>query len=375
MKNRVLIFLVIVLFSLLVPPVINIFSASNVNEINWKKKSFLYNMDFFSRICSMGFYYFGISTNSKQVIIGFEDWLYLGDQYEQTISIDRRPPTSSDLEVVEKIGIANSAWNVYLSSKGVKLFRVMIGPNKGAIYPEHMPRWARPASPNFTDALIAATDSKIYVDLRKPLLEAKINNSADLYYKTDTHWNNLGASIAFRAFAQQVSAAAPEIRWPSDSIYQVNNIATRAGGDLANFLRLSGSLPDVESIMQTLDPLVETSRIDFDTKKIMHRGGNPHLEAPKKPLLVESIGALNNKRVLWLRDSFGSAMSPLMSTTFSDVLQLHWNEGIGPKGRLVQLVEEWKPDYVFFTVVERAARTEFFTNSPPPIILPIKGNH
>ena len=35
-----------------------------------------------------------------------------------------------------------------------------------------------------------------------------------------------------------------------------------------------------------------------------------------------------------------------------------------------QLVEDWKPDYVFFTVVERASRAPWFANYPPPVIGP-----
>jgi len=368
------IYLSAVFLALLVVPVVNILSAPNRDAIKWQEQSFLYNMDFVSRQTSRVLYPFGISSNPKQVIIGHDGWLFLGDQYEQTLSVDRRPPTAAEMELGKQIGAAASAWDAYLSAKGVKLFRVMIGPNKGTIYPEHMPEWARPSSPNATDALLAGTGEILYVDLRAPLLEAKSIQSSDLYYKTDTHWNNLGAGIAFRAFAQQVGAAAPDLRWPSNAAYNFNYSISRVGGDLANFLRLSTYLPDSESIIHAADLSVETTQSDFDTKKIMHRGGNPAVFALPKPLLVQTVGALNNKRVLWLRDSFGTAISPLMAATFSDVLQVNWGEAIKPGGRLVQLVRDWKPDYVFFTVVERSSRNEVFANFPPLLVLPNSGD-
>jgi alginate O-acetyltransferase complex protein AlgJ len=368
-KRRIVIFLSVVLLSLLVVPLANILFAPNRDAIKWQQKTFLYNIDFVSRWLAKVLYPFGISTDPKQVIIGYDDWLYLGDQYNQTLSVDRRRPTSADVELGKQIGAAIVAWDAYFASKGVKLFRIMIGPNKGTVYPEHMPSWAKPVSPNATDALLAGTGAKNYVDLRDVLLEAKANQAVDLYYKTDTHWNNLGAAIAFHAFAQQVGAVVPDLRWPSDAIYDLSRIVPRAGGDLANFLRLSGSLSDSEPMIHVQDLSVETTQVDFDTKQVIHKGGNPAVRVSLKPLLVKSLGALNNKKVLWLRDSFGNAMSPLMAATFSDVLQLHWGEAIKPGGRLVQLVENWKPDYVFFTVVERASRAGDFAAFPPPVVL------
>jgi hypothetical protein len=56
-----------------------------------------------------------------------------------------------------------------------------------------------------------------------------------------------------------------------------------------------------------------------------------------------------------------------MAATFSEVLLLHWHEAIKPGGRLLQLVEEFKPDYVFFTVVERAAREPYFSEYSFPL--------
>lgn len=370
MKRRIVIFLSAVLLSLLVVPVINILSKSSRDEIKWWEITFLYNMDFASRWAARLLYPLGISMDPEQVIIGRKDWLYLGDKYNYTRSVDRRPSTLADIELGKQIGAATQAWDAYLSSKGVKLFRIMIAPNKGSIYPEYLPHWAKPASPNATDALLTGTGGLYYVDLRSPLLAAKTNHPESLYYKTDTHWNLFGAGIAFRSFAQQVGAAVPDVKWPLDVTYQISGIATRPGGDLARFLRLSTNLEDSEPKINAQDLSVDTTQSDFDTKQIIRQGGNPIVGSSNKPILVKSVGALNNKKVLWLRDSFGSSMSPLMATTFSDVLQLHWIEAIKPKGRFIQLVEQWKPDFVFFTVVERASRSTWFAAYPPPILTP-----
>ena len=61
-------------------------------------------------------------------------------------------------------------------------------------------------------------------------------------------------------------------------------------------------------------------------------------------------------------------MSNLMAATFSEVVQIHWSEALNPGGRFVELVDKFKPDFVFITVVERAARSQNFTVFPPPAI-------
>lgn len=343
--------------------------APNRDTIEWTKKSFLYNMDFVSRWAARFLYPFGISTNPKQVIVGRDGWLFLGDQYEQTRTVDRRPPSKADFIIGREIGRATEAWSAYLSTRGVRFLKVMLAPNKGTIYSEHLPLWAKPSSPNATDALLAGTGTAHYVDLRPALLAAKANQPEDLYYKTDTHWNFLGAGLAFKAFAQQASEVAPEIQWPSEDMYQILHVDPRPGGDLSNFLRLTASLSDSEPIIKASILPIKTTQSDFYTRRVIQQGANIAIGTPDKPLLVQSEGALNNKKVLWLRDSFGTAMSPLMAVTFSEVLQLHWSEAIKPRGRFVQLVEEWKPDYVVFTVVERSSRTPWFAAYPPPVLV------
>ena len=70
------------------------------------------------------------------------------------------------------------------------------------------------------------------------------------------------------------------------------------------------------------------------------------------------------QKVLWLRDSFGRAMSPLMAATFPEALQLHY-EVVDSK-RFVQLIDAFKPDYVFISVVERETFSANFRHFPPP---------
>lgn len=366
MKRNVLGFVFLALAVFIAIPVKNILTAPENQAINWNDKTFLYNMDFASRWAATILYPLGISTDPTQVIIGKNGWLFLGDMYEKTLSDDRKPATETDQMTAKDIQTSNAAWNIYLSNQGVKLFRVMIGPNKGTIYPEKMPRWAVPASLNPTDALLEADSGNFYVDLRPALREAKQKIKEDLYYKTDTHWNTIGAGVAFKEFARQVAPAAPGLSWPADNLYEVARVTPRNGGDLASFLRMSPNLGDVDPAIKVFDLPLSITQLDFETGKVLGTGPNVAIDFSTRPLLVKSSGALNNKKVLWLRDSFGTSLSPLMAATFSDVIQLHWREALKPGGSFAKLVDDWQPDYVFVTVVERNARAAVFTLMPPP---------
>ena len=331
-----------------------------------RKKAFLYNLDFAAQWPNFFLYQLGISTHPKQVVIGRDGWLYLGDDYAQSRTSARNGQTADDLTVSKKIGEASQAWEAWLASKGVRIFRVMVGPNKASIYPEHLPNWAMSATPSATDALFAGTGTERFIDLRPPLLAAKTQYPQALYKKADTHWNLLGAGVAFRAFAQNVASAAPELRWPTVDATQVTSVTHGVGdGDLAGFQRIQRWLVDSEPATKILEHPIETTQYDFDSRQVLQKGGNPIIPAQKKPLLVISDGALNAKKVLWLRDSFGSAMAPLMAATFSETIQLHWEVALAPGGPFIELIEKWKPDYVFITVVERDSRSELFTLPPP----------
>lgn len=368
-QRRLLIALMLtVALGVAVIPVVNILSAPSTDKVGWTDRAFLYNVDFVARWISAIVYRFGVSINPSEVIIGRNGWLYLGDRYSNTLSVTRRPPTEADDQLANKIKAAAAAWEEYLGKKGIGLFRIAVCPNKSTIYPEHLPQWAQPAEPNIADALFVTSGT--YIDLRAPLVAAKSMNTADLYYKTDTHWNNLGAAAAFRAFANALPVKALGLQLPTDEDYVTSGISHRQGGDLANFIRLSSSLVDPDPQLKISHSPPSTKHQDFETGKVVYEGKNLPVAATKNPLLVKSTGSLNNKKVLWLRDSFGTAMSPLMTTTFSEVLQVHWIEVLPVKYKLAALVDEWKPDYVFITVVERDSRSSAFTYGPPVAVTP-----
>ncbi|SFN39792.1 SGNH hydrolase-like domain-containing protein, acetyltransferase AlgX [Nitrosospira briensis] len=360
-------FVWVALFVLAVVPAINLNMGDGQKkntELEWWRDSTLYNLDFASALLNRFFYPHGISTNPDQVLIGKDDWLYLGEQYDNTISRNRRGATVEDAEVARIIGQATNSWSEWLSQKGVSKFRVMLSPDKTTIYPEFLPGWAQPATESATDTLLKNVSQGLYIDTRTALRAAKSRFSESLYYKTDTHWNSLGAWVAFQAFQTEIARTETDLRWLTEQDVRISNVNERQGGDLAKFLRLKEILRDDEVAIDIKSELpVETAQYDFETGRLKRSGGNPEIHTAQRPLLVKSKNALNQKRVLWLRDSFGTAIAPFMAATFSETVQLHY-DAAHPEV-FARLVEVYKPDYVFITVVERGARRKRFGSFPP----------
>lgn len=363
MSRRVVIFILGVLAGLLVVPATNLFLTPAGKAVDWIDGKALLKIDFLRGAIAGWVSPFGISIAPGQVVIGRNRWLFLGDDYESTVTVDRRTATPADAALGRKVQAATAAWEAYLADRGVRSFKVIVGPNKGTIYPERLPDWMRGPPPRVFDAFLAGA-GPAYVDVRQDLLDARDDFAAPLYYRTDTHWNLLGAGVAFQRLAADMARSAPDIVWPDQEMYTQVGTSARTGGDMTAFLHRTAATAEIEPRVAIQGAPVTTVRTDWESGERLFVGPNAEVPMSFDPVLVHADGALNQARVLWLRDSFGTALSPYISATFSDVLQVHWATGLAP-GAMDDLVSRWKPDHVLVTVVERGARNAAFAALPP----------
>ena len=371
MKKMSFRFVFAFLLSIAVVPAINLsikIKARQVDRTIWHS-AVLYNFDFALPWISSGFYQLGISLAPDQVVIGKKDWLYLGDRYASELSVTRKGASYVDMVGVQKIGVATKAWSDWMHAHGVTTFKIMLFPSKQTVYPEFLPLWIHPAVPSASDTLLAHAAPDIYFDTRPALKEAKSQMTAPLYYKTDSHWNSLAAWIAFTAFTHELQQTEKEMQFYTSRDAKVAAIHQRAGGDLANFLGMATRLHDEEPVINVpgdaqVDRLqIATEQYDFASGKLLASVGNPQVSTPRSAMLIKSKNALNKKRVLWLHDSYGIAVTPYMAATFSETLHLHYE--VTTPEIIANLVAQFKPDFVFISVVERQARMDWFANLPP----------
>lgn len=354
MRARVQTFIASAALLMAVAPVVNLSRApaAGTDATSRWKLSVLYNLDFALPWLSRPLYTLGISINPGQVVIGRDGWLYLGDDHAASISAKRLGIDAGVLQTVNVIAQTSQAWQARLQSLGVHDVRVVVWPDKESVYPQALPRWALAAGQSPLDVLAQKLPPSLFVDTRAALRAARTQLDAPLYYQTDTHWNMLGAWLAFKHWADAAPASNVPIRWPAPSSLQSLGTQAADTGDLARLIRLHSPGGDREPRVRfDTEAPVTTLSVDFGSGVELGRGGNGFVAPPAKPMLVHAQGALNQARVLWLRDSFGTAVSPFMAASFSTTLHVH-HQGLNAQA-LESMVRRFKPDHVFVTVVER----------------------
>lgn len=362
MKKKVLLFLLFATLLLCVVPALNLafrWDASLHGKI--AKESLLarlYRNDLFIGFLQRLLLPLKVSLKSEEVVIGKQGWLFLGDGYCEILRKHRFGTSASNRETLDAIAEAHKSWDAWFRKNGVKSFRVMICPDKSSVYPEYLPAWiARTPKMISPGELLSDRLGQTVVYLKEPLLSAKSLQDHCLYYLEDSHWNVMGAWIAYEQFFRDHFSEG----WGKFKILGHDDVSFRNGdmrfGDLSRLLKLP-ERPDERDVI----PVINTPS-SVVSERINWKTSNVPINLSENPILVRSKGALNNSRVLWIRDSYGEALSSFMAATFSDILQAHYL--FTSQEKLAEMVQEFRPDYVFFTVVERQMLADCFTKKPP----------
>jgi hypothetical protein len=251
---------------------------------------------------------------------GRNNWLFLGDNYNMGVSKLRGNVFLSPNDLLRQSEhykkMAEAARTIGAD------FVIFIGPNKSSIYPEYLPPFLIPASERFITPLVASLQQaglKIYdpTDRLK-----RLKNKGLLYYRTDTHWNALGAYEAFEGF------------------------------------RAYMGLPPLPPLTLTESPaLVEGDLVAIGgyTQFPATSGDNFELNWGESPpaWLEEDDGYLNvratSDKSVWLfGDSFANALRPYLMATFKEIHFFNSSDFEAILGE-----HKTGPDLIIFEAVER----------------------
>lgn len=366
MKRKVLFFLIPVLLLLCVLPAWNL-AFRKTPPPGGKKESLverLYSGDLFAGYLQGFLLPLSVSLKPSQVVIGKQGWLFLGDAKCTPLTKHRLGVSVSQRETADAIAEAMRTWDGWFRKNGVKNFRIMICPDKSSIYPEYLPDWiGNPVKSPTPGDLLKERLGESVVYPKEALLREKSSSYRPLYYSKDTHWNVMGAWICYERFFHNFPAGGGgKINTLGHDDVSFSDGRMRFG-DLPRLLKLP-EIPDESDVVAAIGTpsSVGTERIDWKTGKTLLATSNVPLGLAANPILVRSTGARNRKRVLWIRDSYGTALSPYMLATFDEILQTHYL--FTSQKDLVKMTRDFQPDYVFFTVVERQMLADWFTKGP-----------
>ncbi len=279
-------------------------------------------------------YYVFRSSMGDKVLIGKEGWLFYKDsQVNSEDPIADYEATNlygeAELaEIAEKMVTARDE----LASRGIS-FAVMIAPSKERANAEYIPdRYGEPGAysrmAQIGDYLREHTDLTV-VTPYSALAEYKAAHpDAQLYYKYDTHWNNLGAYIGAKALNEALGIEGmPE---PEDLQISYGDPPVY---DLARLLDLGEELKDDRPVI--LDNAVRAN-MDYWTNGKGTEYRYKNLDGTGDPRKIFIVG-----------DSFSTMMSRYVAPSFRELyLNFYYNYNL-------EMLEEEAPDLVVYEVVER----------------------
>ena len=241
------------------------------------------------------------SLDSTNVLLGKEGWLFLQDVSDSKSISDYQGLTAYSQEEMAAMADTLEALGQTLAQKGSRLV-VVFAPAKEGVYSQYMPDSIPVvARPTRVQALVEYLTQNTGVPVLFPLEELKTaGETTQVYYKYDTHWNDVGAWLAAQQLLETLGLPYEETL-PEVEV----NPEKKAPTDLAN---MCGSWS-----FCTDDPYYEVSAPAAQCTE-----GTPDTE------LTRYQGA-GTQDLLLVRDSFGAALGPRLAQGFRNTLVLHGN--------------------------------------------------
>lgn len=274
----------------------------------------------------------GVSP-SRNVLYGKDGWLFYSDDNEISCS---RHSQFNEMQLEQWASVLDARRSM-LEKKGIH-YIFFVAPCKHTVYPEYLPSIMVPVKPQSrTDQLVDYVRKHTSVqilDIRPALINAK--SIGQLYYKTDTHWNTLGAFIAYQQFMGQVQTWYPDIKLRQLSDYSIKD--AKFSGDLYAFLGIhNGPSEDEQALILKFK---SSTRFISDAGEL--------IVSPR--IRIDSLSSTNPvaqiPKLVMFRDSFGTALLPYVADHFKNAVYL-W------KSFDASVIDKEKPDVVIEELVER----------------------
>lgn len=269
----------------------------------------------------------------KKVIIGKDGWLFYNAAGTDGDPIaDAAGANYYSEEELAQIAAGLTAARDKLLAEG-RQFVLMIVPNKESIYgplylPEEYTVSEITKAEHVVDYLREHTDLNVVFPKDTLLGSMESNPSQDVYLKTDTHWNNIGAYLGA---ADLLSAV--DIPMPAPGELPVDLIK-RPAGDLAKMMAVKKYMVDDDDYRITDYPGWGTVKEEYPIE------GN-------YDVIHYTASGQHDGTLFMIRDSFTVPMAPFIAAQFDESYILH-NAMYTP-----ELLQQADPDIVVVQVAER----------------------
>lgn len=325
-----------------------IFMSTNINE--YPKKYEEYFNDYLPfrnelvRLKNLNDIFMFKNIFSRRVLLGKYKWLFTKDANltEKYIGIEEYNFTEKELEKAKNNLIY---FRDELKKKNID-FIFMVCPDKPFIYFKYMPDYIKRKSIKsgtdiFVEYIKNNTDIKV-VYPKEELLKYK--DKYQLYYKYDTHWNNLGAYIGYSELMKSLNIYVENIDNVNIKSLSANERFNFAGiyhyNDLANMLSLS----KIKYYNDDKAYIIS----NYITKNYYVKDG----------FLYNSKAYSNENNIMIIHDSYGLNMIDYIVTEFEQSKFIHIDSFKNEN------IIEYKPDIIVFQSVERYLKDRMLNTMP-----------
>ena len=270
----------------------------------------------------------------NKAVIGKDGWIfYTGEESIQDYQ-NTDPLKKKKLSILQR---ELSRLSADLDKRGITLL-IVIAPNKSTIYSQYMPDeipviGERSRLDQFVEFMNLHGSLPI-VDLRQTLLDA--SQSQAVYFKTDTHWNDMGA---YYGYVEIMDSLSPD--YPNLEPHPLSDFEYKNAGKTAKDLPLLMGLPNYKEENWVLIP-----KFDVNLKETS-------VALPDSIFYIRTITNIDNRlpKLLVFGDSFYGALAHFVEPHFSRVVRIPFTaaEGIWS----LDWLQREDPDIVIIEVTER----------------------
>ncbi len=254
-------------------------------------------------------------------------------------------------------------------------FLWVIPPNTPTIYPESMPARYKPIGPTSKleqmNAAFAAKGLASFVDLTAVLIDEKNRSISPLYRKTDTHWNDIGAFVAYREIMHRMAKRRPELKRKLEPM-NINAyvLTTQKGysGDLATMMGLQGDLTEDLPVLTAKS--VRTAAIAENILQVL-QGVKSTTPIPPPVVTIETkrpgVVAVNNSArcpgpsLMIYHDSYGIYIAQWMVEHFCNSTFYYSSTHTKTASLDREMLAQTNPSFVVLESVERLVSEPFLT--------------
>lgn len=253
------------------------------------------------------------------VVVGKNGQLFWGNNFLENINIARNIRNYSDNEGDI---FRNNVLDIqrFLERRNVEFYFALV-PSKVSVYYEDLPDWAQSKMSKenvYYQAMNILKDEGInHVDLLKYFLELKTDSRVApyLYWKTDTHWSELGAYYAYKSLIELMAKDFPRLNPITLKSFEISDKGIP--GDAARLAKQT-KIDDFK-LSLNLDyndhPLRAADQ--FTRKNINISIDSTYKKEQRRDFYTITNEHCNNKlHVLILGDSYSPELSPFFNRTF-----------------------------------------------------------